>query len=38
MSTLSAGVVAGLKDKILAGDLAPGAKLPSESELSLIHI
>ena len=33
MSTLSAGVVAGLKDKILAGDLAPGAKLPSESEL-----
>ena len=33
MTTLSAGVVAGLKDKILAGDLAPGAKLPSESEL-----
>jgi DNA-binding FadR family transcriptional regulator len=32
-STLSARVVAGLKDKILAGDLAPGAKLPSESEL-----
>ena len=28
-----ARVVAGLKDKILAGDLAPGAKLPSESEL-----
>lgn len=33
MSTLSASVVAGLKDKILAGDLAPGAKLPSEAEL-----
>lgn len=32
-STLSARVVAGLKDKILAGDLAPGAKLPSETEL-----
>ena len=32
-STLSAAVVAGLKDKILAGDLAPGSKLPSESEL-----
>ena len=32
-STLSARVVAGLKDKILAGDLAPGAKLPSEAEL-----
>ena len=32
-STLSAAVVAGLKDKILAGDHAPGAKLPSESEL-----
>ncbi|MDV3129981.1 FadR family transcriptional regulator [Mycobacterium sp. 21AC1] len=26
-------VVAGLKDKILAGDLPPGHKLPSESEL-----
>ncbi|MGV0810777.1 FadR/GntR family transcriptional regulator [Mycolicibacterium boenickei] len=26
-------VVAGLKDKILAGDLPPGQKLPSESEL-----
>jgi DNA-binding FadR family transcriptional regulator len=33
MTTLSAGVVAGLKDKILAGELAPGAKLPSEAEL-----
>ena len=33
MTTLSAGIIAGLKDKILAGDLAPGAKLPSESEL-----
>ncbi len=33
MTSLSAGVVAGLKDKILAGDLAPGAKLPSETEL-----
>ena len=32
-STLSAAVVAGLKDRILAGDLAPGAKLPSESQL-----
>jgi GntR family transcriptional repressor for pyruvate dehydrogenase complex len=32
-STLSARVVAGLKDRILAGDLAPGAKLPSEAEL-----
>jgi DNA-binding FadR family transcriptional regulator len=26
-------VVAGLKDKILSGELAPGAKLPSEAEL-----
>jgi GntR family transcriptional repressor for pyruvate dehydrogenase complex len=33
MTTLSAGVVAGLKDKILAGELAPGSKLPSEAEL-----
>jgi DNA-binding FadR family transcriptional regulator len=32
-TTLAQRVVAGLKDKILAGDLAPGAKLPSESEL-----
>ena len=28
MTTLSGRVVAGLKDKILAGELAPGAKLP----------
>ena len=33
MSTLSQQVVAGLKDKILAGDLPAGAKLPSEAEL-----
>ncbi len=32
-TTLAQRVVAGLKDKILAGDLAPGAKLPSEAEL-----
>ena len=32
-STLSARGVAVLKDMILAGDLAPGAKLPSEAEL-----
>ena len=35
--TISAGladrVVSGVKDQILAGDLAPGAKLPSESDL-----
>lgn len=35
--TVSAGladrVVSGIKDQILAGDLAPGAKLPSESDL-----
>jgi DNA-binding FadR family transcriptional regulator len=33
MSTLSQRVVAGLKDKILAGELPAGAKLPSEAEL-----
>lgn len=33
MTTLSAGVVAGLKDKILAGDLPPGTRVPSENEL-----
>ena len=32
-TTLAQRVVAGLKDKILAGDLAPGSKLPSEAEL-----
>jgi GntR family transcriptional regulator, transcriptional repressor for pyruvate dehydrogenase complex len=32
-TTLAQGVVAGLKDKILAGDLPPGSKLPSEAEL-----
>jgi DNA-binding FadR family transcriptional regulator len=32
-TTLAQKVVAGLKDKILAGDLPPGHKLPSESEL-----
>ncbi|MFE7227973.1 FadR/GntR family transcriptional regulator, partial [Nocardioides sp. NPDC057577] len=35
--TVSAGladrVVSGIKDQILAGDLAPGEKLPSESDL-----
>lgn len=35
--TVSAGladrVVSGIKDQILSGDLAPGAKLPSESDL-----
>ncbi|HZN79653.1 MAG TPA: GntR family transcriptional regulator, partial [Mycobacterium sp.] len=32
-TTLGQRVVAGLKDKILAGDLPPGHKLPSEAEL-----
>ena len=32
-TTLAARVVAGLKDKILAGDLPAGHKLPSEAEL-----
>ena len=32
-TTLAARVVAGLKDKILAGDLPAGQKLPSETEL-----
>jgi GntR family transcriptional repressor for pyruvate dehydrogenase complex len=32
-ATLAQRVVAGLKDKILAGDLPPGHKLPSEAEL-----
>ncbi len=32
-TTLAQRVVAGLKDKILAGDLPPGHKLPSETEL-----
>lgn len=32
-TTLAHRVVAGLKDRILAGDLAPGARLPSENEL-----
>ncbi|ORB62219.1 GntR family transcriptional regulator [Mycolicibacterium tusciae] len=32
-TTLAARVVAGLKDKILAGDLPAGSKLPSETEL-----
>lgn len=32
-TTLAHRVVTGLKEKILAGELAPGAKLPSESEL-----
>ena len=33
-SSLAQRVVAGLKDKILAGELAPGARLPSEAELA----
>lgn len=33
MRTRPQHVVAGLKDKILRGELAPGAKLPSEAEL-----
>lgn len=33
MRTRPQHVVAGLKDKILSGELAPGAKLPSEAEL-----
>ena len=33
MKTRPQHVVAGLKDKILRGELAPGAKLPSEAEL-----
>src|SRR3954452_3140972 len=32
-TTLAQRVVVGLKDKILAGDLPPGHKLPSEAEL-----
>lgn len=32
-TTLAHRVVAGLKDRILAGDLAPGARLPSENDL-----
>ena len=32
-TTLAQRVVAGLKDKIFAGDLPPGHKLPSEAEL-----
>lgn len=32
-TTLAQRVVAGLKDKILTGDLPPGHKLPSETEL-----
>ena len=32
-TTLAQKVVAGLKDKIFAGDLPPGHKLPSEAEL-----
>jgi L-alanine-DL-glutamate epimerase-like enolase superfamily enzyme/DNA-binding FadR family transcriptional regulator len=32
-TTLAQRVVTGLKDKILAGDLPPGHKLPSEAEL-----
>jgi len=32
-TTLAQRVVAGLKDKILAGELPPGHKLPSEAEL-----
>src|SRR3954454_16901747 len=32
-TTLAQRVVMGLKDKILAGDLRPGRKLPSEAEL-----
>jgi GntR family transcriptional repressor for pyruvate dehydrogenase complex len=32
-TTLAQRVVAGLKDKILSGDLPPGHKLPSEAEL-----
>jgi GntR family transcriptional regulator, transcriptional repressor for pyruvate dehydrogenase complex len=32
-TTLAQRVVAGLKERILEGDLAPGSKLPSEAEL-----
>lgn len=32
-ATLAQGVVDGLKERVLAGDLVPGAKLPSESAL-----
>lgn len=32
-TTLAHRVVAGLKDKVLSGELAPGARLPSETEL-----
>lgn len=33
-TSLAQRVVAGLKDRILAGDLPPGAQLPSEAQLS----
>ena len=32
-TTLAQRVLAGLKDKVLSGELAPGAKLPSEAAL-----
>lgn len=35
--TRADAVVAGLKDLMLSGELAPGAKLPSESELTQQH-
>lgn len=34
---LAQRVVEGLKDRILSGDLPPGAKLPSEAELTATH-
>jgi len=36
-TTLAQRVVAGLKERILAGDLAPGSKLPSEAELIEVY-
>ena len=32
-TTLAHRVVTGLKDRILAGDLSPGTRLPSENQL-----
>ena len=36
-TTLAQRVVDGLKDRILAGELVPGAKLPSEAELNAAY-
>ena len=36
-TTLAQRVVTGLKERILSGDLAPGSKLPSETELIAVY-